>query len=61
MPARSCHSGDLSLQRCVNESEVSFKVETLLEDHPDSTAAPVAQPGRCQATAESVALVGAAP
>jgi hypothetical protein len=41
----------------VRESEVSFSVETLLEDHSDSTAAPVAQPGRCQAIAESVALV----
>jgi hypothetical protein len=57
MSARSCHLGGLSWQQCVNKSEVSFQVETLLEDRSDSTAAPVAQPGRCLATTESVALV----
>jgi len=57
--ARSCHFTAQEWQQCVRESEVSFPIETLLEDHSDSTAAPVAQPGRCQAIAESVALVRA--
>jgi len=60
MSARSCHFYGSERQRCVNESDVYLRVEALLEDHSDCTAAPVAQPGRCRATAESVALVRAA-
>jgi len=59
MCARSCHFGRQRLQQYVNENGLSFPVETLLEDRSDSTAAPVAQPGRCRATTESVALVRA--
>ena len=59
MFSRSCHFGGQRWQQCVNENGLSFPVETLLEDRSDSTAAPVAQPGRCRATAESVALVRA--
>ena len=61
MFSRSCHFGGQRWQQCVNENGLSFPVETLLEDRSDSTAAPVAQPGRCRATAESVALVRAPP
>jgi len=60
MFACSCHFGGQRRQQRVNENGLSFPVETLLEDQSDSTAAPVAQPGRCRATAESVALVRAA-